>query len=159
MFMPTYLSVCSRHLIYLCRTKLNTLKNLERSGDNALVENTPSADSYRLRQHTRVVQTPTLNDTVDTWAELEKLHASGRAPAITVSNFSVKTLEELLQTAKIVPAVNEVECGNLASTQGSAQRLAHEYFNHTLGFTHYLLLYYQPILFSGAYGPNDAGSL
>ncbi|KAJ7254300.1 hypothetical protein C8J57DRAFT_618875 [Mycena rebaudengoi] len=62
---------------------------------------TPSADSYRLRQHTRVVQPPTLNDTVDTWAELEKLHASGRAPAISVSNFSVKTLEELLQTAKL----------------------------------------------------------
>ncbi|KAJ7187325.1 NADP-dependent oxidoreductase domain-containing protein [Mycena filopes] len=45
----------------------------------------------------------------DTWAAVERLHESGRARAIGVSNFSVKTLEELLKTAKIVPAVNQVE--------------------------------------------------
>ncbi|PSS35483.1 hypothetical protein PHLCEN_2v1638 [Hermanssonia centrifuga] len=44
-----------------------------------------------------------------TWAALEKLHESGKAKAIGVSNFSVKTLEELLRTAKIVPADNQVE--------------------------------------------------
>ncbi|KAJ7221887.1 NADP-dependent oxidoreductase domain-containing protein [Mycena rebaudengoi] len=38
------------------------------------------------------------------------IHASGRARAIGVSNFSVKTLEKLFETAKIVPAVNQVEC-------------------------------------------------
>ncbi|KAJ7164446.1 NADP-dependent oxidoreductase domain-containing protein [Mycena filopes] len=48
----------------------------------------------------------TLNQT---WADMERLHESGRARAIGVSNFSIKTLEELLKTAKIVPAVNEVE--------------------------------------------------
>ncbi|KAF7345381.1 Aldo/keto reductase [Mycena venus] len=52
------------------------------------------------------VDTPTFNET---WAELEGLHASGRARAIGVSNFSIKTLEELFKTAKIVPAVNQVE--------------------------------------------------
>ncbi|KAJ7164525.1 NADP-dependent oxidoreductase domain-containing protein [Mycena filopes] len=45
----------------------------------------------------------------DTWAAVERIHASGRARAIGVSNFSIKTLEELLTTAKIVPAVNQVE--------------------------------------------------
>ncbi|KAJ6582227.1 NADP-dependent oxidoreductase domain-containing protein [Mycena capillaripes] len=45
----------------------------------------------------------------DTWAEMERLHASGKARAIGVSNFSIKTLEELFKTAKIVPAVNQVE--------------------------------------------------
>ncbi|KAJ7860417.1 NADP-dependent oxidoreductase domain-containing protein [Mycena olivaceomarginata] len=54
----------------------------------------------------KAVDTPTFNDT---WAELEGLHASGRARAIGVSNFSIKTLEQLFKTAKIVPAVNQVE--------------------------------------------------
>ncbi|KAJ6458118.1 NADP-dependent oxidoreductase domain-containing protein [Mycena vitilis] len=54
----------------------------------------------------KVSEMPTFNET---WAELERLHASGRAKAIGVSNFSVKTLEQLLKTAKIVPAVNQVE--------------------------------------------------
>ncbi|KAJ6631839.1 NADP-dependent oxidoreductase domain-containing protein [Mycena sp. CBHHK59/15] len=46
----------------------------------------------------------------ETWAEMEKIHASGRARAIGVCSFSVKTLEKLLETAKIVPAAIEVEC-------------------------------------------------
>jgi glycerol 2-dehydrogenase (NADP+) len=45
----------------------------------------------------------------DSWAALEQIYASGRIRAIGVSNFSVKTLDELLKTAKIVPAVNQVE--------------------------------------------------
>jgi len=36
----------------------------------------------------KIVETPTFNET---WAELERLHASGRARAIGVSNFSIKT--------------------------------------------------------------------
>ncbi|KAF7343205.1 Aldo/keto reductase [Mycena venus] len=54
----------------------------------------------------QVAETPTFNDT---WAEFERLHASGKARAIGVSNFSIKTLEQLSKTAKIVPAVNQVE--------------------------------------------------
>jgi len=48
-------------------------------------------------------------DFTDAWVEMEKIYASGRAKAIGVSNFSVKTLEKLLTTAKVVPAVNQVE--------------------------------------------------
>ncbi|KAJ6555055.1 NADP-dependent oxidoreductase domain-containing protein [Mycena vulgaris] len=54
----------------------------------------------------KIVDTPTFNDT---WAEMEKIHASGRARAIGVSNFSIETLEQFFKTAKIVPAVNQVE--------------------------------------------------
>ena len=43
------------------------------------------------------------------WAQLEALHKDGRARAIGVSNFSVSHLEKLLKTAKIVPAVNQIE--------------------------------------------------
>ncbi len=69
------------------------------------------------------VDSPTFNES---YAEMEKIYASGRAKAIGVSNFSIKTyvssvypclhtdndthsLEELLQTATVVPAVNQIE--------------------------------------------------
>lgn len=52
------------------------------------------------------VDSPSFNES---YAEIEKIYASGRAKAIGVSNFSIKTLEELLQTAKVVPAVNQIE--------------------------------------------------
>ncbi|KAH9477442.1 Glycerol 2-dehydrogenase (NADP(+)) [Psilocybe cubensis] len=45
----------------------------------------------------------------DTWAEMEKLLDTGKVRAIGVSNFSVMNLEKLLATAKVVPAVNQVE--------------------------------------------------
>lgn len=48
---------------------------------------------------------------VDTWKQLEKLleTRAGKVKAIGVSNFSVKTLTELLKHAKVVPAMNQVE--------------------------------------------------
>ncbi|TCD63840.1 hypothetical protein EIP91_004907 [Steccherinum ochraceum] len=45
----------------------------------------------------------------DVWAGFEKIYESGRARAIGVSNFSIKTLNELLTTARIGPHVNQVE--------------------------------------------------
>ncbi|GAA6033299.1 hypothetical protein JCM8097_006678 [Rhodosporidiobolus ruineniae] len=47
----------------------------------------------------------------ETWAEMEKLLEThkGKVRNIGVSNFSVKNLEILLKTAKVVPAVNQVE--------------------------------------------------
>lgn len=41
---------------------------------------------------------------------MEELVAKGLVRAIGVSNFSITKIEALLQTAKIVPAVNQVEC-------------------------------------------------
>jgi diketogulonate reductase-like aldo/keto reductase len=43
------------------------------------------------------------------WAELEDIQASGRAKTIGVSNFLQKDLEIILQTAKVVPAINQIE--------------------------------------------------
>lgn len=43
------------------------------------------------------------------WKVLEEIYASGRARAIGVSNFKKHHLEDLLQTASVVPAVNQME--------------------------------------------------
>ncbi|KAF8459707.1 NADP-dependent oxidoreductase domain-containing protein [Kalaharituber pfeilii] len=45
----------------------------------------------------------------ETWAAMERLLATGKVRAIGVSNFNKRRLEELLRTAKIVPAVNQIE--------------------------------------------------
>lgn len=45
----------------------------------------------------------------ETWRALEQLYMEGRVKAIGVSNFLVHHLEELLQTAKIKPAANQIE--------------------------------------------------
>ena len=45
----------------------------------------------------------------ETWEGVEKVYADGKATAIGVSNFSIRTLEHLEKTWKIVPAVNQVE--------------------------------------------------
>ncbi|KAK4053225.1 hypothetical protein OIO90_003999 [Microbotryomycetes sp. JL221] len=44
-----------------------------------------------------------------TWEGMEKVLASGKAKAIGVSNFSQAFLEDLLKTAKTIPAANQIE--------------------------------------------------
>ncbi|KAI0423841.1 aldo/keto reductase [Xylaria sp. FL1042] len=44
-----------------------------------------------------------------TWAALEAIQASGRARSIGISNFSVADLKTILQTARVTPAVNQIE--------------------------------------------------
>jgi diketogulonate reductase-like aldo/keto reductase len=44
------------------------------------------------------------------WKVLEEIYKSGRAKAIGVSNFMEKHLDSLLRDAKVVPAVDQVEC-------------------------------------------------
>ncbi|KAK8688854.1 hypothetical protein V6N13_087592 [Hibiscus sabdariffa] len=44
-----------------------------------------------------------------TWRAMEALYDSGKAKAIGVSNFSAKKLRDLLEVARITPAVNQVE--------------------------------------------------
>ncbi|KAK0236978.1 NADP-dependent oxidoreductase domain-containing protein [Armillaria nabsnona] len=43
------------------------------------------------------------------WEVIEQLLETGKCKAIGVSNFSIKTLEKLFTTAKIIPAVNQIE--------------------------------------------------
>lgn len=45
----------------------------------------------------------------ETWADMEKVYEAGKVKAIGVSNFSVQNLKKLLETAKIVPVVNQIE--------------------------------------------------
>ena len=44
----------------------------------------------------------------ETWRALEELYSEGKIKAIGVSNFEIHHLEELLKTAKVVPAVNQI---------------------------------------------------
>ncbi len=45
----------------------------------------------------------------ESWKALEKIYRDGKVKAIGVSNFMVKHLEQLLEEASIVPAVNQIE--------------------------------------------------
>jgi len=47
---------------------------------------------------------------VETWKDMEKLLGTGKVRSLGVSNFSIKTLEELLPHATVVPVTNQVEC-------------------------------------------------
>ncbi|CAP80144.1 hypothetical protein E8E15_002087 [Penicillium rubens] len=59
------------------------------------------------------------------WAAMEQVKASGKARSIGVSNFLQSDLETILETAKVVPSVNQVEFhpylqhGNLVPYQES----------------------------------------
>ncbi|KAF8508534.1 Aldo/keto reductase [Gautieria morchelliformis] len=44
----------------------------------------------------------------EAWAEFEKIKSDGLAKSIGVSNFAIENLVELLKTAKVVPAANQV---------------------------------------------------
>ncbi|WP_249028776.1 aldo/keto reductase family protein [Tannockella kyphosi] len=45
----------------------------------------------------------------ETWRAMEDLYEAGRIKSIGVSNFKIHHLEELLESAKIVPMVNQIE--------------------------------------------------
>ncbi|KAF7431068.1 hypothetical protein PC9H_006786 [Pleurotus ostreatus] len=45
----------------------------------------------------------------ETWREMEILVETGKAKSIGVSNFSIKLLDKLLESARIIPAINQVE--------------------------------------------------
>lgn len=62
---------------------------------------TPAPEKRPLRKH----EAPTI---VDTWKMMETL-VGPRCRAIGVSNFTQKTLEEILAEATVVPAVNQIE--------------------------------------------------
>ncbi|XP_057971029.1 NADPH-dependent aldo-keto reductase, chloroplastic-like isoform X2 [Malania oleifera] len=49
-------------------------------------------------------------DIPSTWKAMEALYDSGKARAIGVSNFSSKKLGDLIEIARVPPAVNQVEC-------------------------------------------------
>ncbi|MHA6480833.1 aldo/keto reductase [Paenibacillus sp. strain BS8-2] len=56
-----------------------------------------------------LIHWPVAGKIQDTWRAMEKLYKDGRVQAIGVSNFQVHHLQELLETAEIKPAINQVE--------------------------------------------------
>ncbi|KAI9116021.1 hypothetical protein K1719_012951 [Acacia pycnantha] len=52
----------------------------------------------------------TETDIGSTWRAMEAAYDAGEARAIGVSNFSRKKMNDLLQIARVPPAVNQVEC-------------------------------------------------
>ncbi|KAJ7027950.1 NADP-dependent oxidoreductase domain-containing protein [Mycena alexandri] len=101
----------SHHQVYIDRSFNESLSNLGLDYVDLYLLHWPQTLEYpvckiSLRRSNFLIRTPTFNDT---WAEFERLHASGRARAIGVSNFSIKTCVVVLSSPKIVPAVNQVE--------------------------------------------------
>jgi diketogulonate reductase-like aldo/keto reductase len=43
------------------------------------------------------------------WAAFERIKESGKAKSIGVSNFTIKHLESIMNTAKILPVINQIE--------------------------------------------------
>ncbi|KAG8715492.1 hypothetical protein FRC11_003798 [Ceratobasidium sp. 423] len=52
------------------------------------------------------IQTPNI---AEAWKTMEDLKAEGKARSIGVSNFRVKDLETVLEAAKVIPSVNQIE--------------------------------------------------
>lgn len=52
------------------------------------------------------------------WSVLEEYYEKGLFKAIGVSNFQIHHLDALLETAKVVPMMNQVECHPLLSQKG-----------------------------------------
>lgn len=52
---------------------------------------------------------PVAGKRLDSWRALERLHSENRARAIGVSNFLSRHLNELMATATVMPAVNQIE--------------------------------------------------
>ncbi|KIK70052.1 hypothetical protein GYMLUDRAFT_34498 [Collybiopsis luxurians FD-317 M1] len=46
---------------------------------------------------------------IDTWKDMEKLLGTGKVKSLGVSNFSIKTLKQLLPHCSVKPVVNQVE--------------------------------------------------
>lgn len=57
----------------------------------------------------RVILDRGIKNFAATWAKLEEMVAKKKVRSIGVSNFNIPLLDELLTTAKIVPAVNQIE--------------------------------------------------
>lgn len=81
----------------------------------------PMAKNPETSKHYSASEGPTF---VETWRQMEKMLESGKVKAIGVSNFSRKNLEVLLKEAKVVPAVNQVECHPYLPQNGLAEYCA-----------------------------------
>ena len=56
-----------------------------------------------------LIHWPQTDTRADAWKAMQEIHASGKAKAVGVSNYTIRHLEELLASSELVPAVNQVE--------------------------------------------------
>ncbi len=86
------------------------LWNADHGYDKALRAIDRSLESLGLEQvDLYLVHWPVEGVRRDTWRAMEKILSGGKARAIGVSNYTIRHLDELLATAKVPPAVNQVE--------------------------------------------------
>jgi len=86
------------------------LWNSDQGYESALAALDTSLDLMRLDHvDLYLIHWPNPELTVETWRALEHLQAQGRARAIGVSNFKPHHLDQLMSTANVAPAVNQVE--------------------------------------------------
>lgn len=52
---------------------------------------------------------PAVDRYMDAWRALQRIYAEGRVRAIGVSNFTVRTLQRVIDESGVVPAVNQIE--------------------------------------------------
>lgn len=65
-----------------------------------------------------LIHWPVAGKFAESWAVMEEYHKKGVLRAIGVSNFTEHHIDELMVTAKITPAVNQVECSPLFTQEG-----------------------------------------
>lgn len=56
-----------------------------------------------------LVHWPKPQHTADTWRAMEEIQATGKARAIGVSNFLIHHLDQLFETANVLPTINQIE--------------------------------------------------
>lgn len=67
-------------------------------------------DGVRWPESPEDIVAPTPARLRDTWGAMESLVSEGLVRSIGVSNFNIAHLEDLLEHARIAPAVNQIEC-------------------------------------------------
>ncbi|KAG6920012.1 hypothetical protein DXG01_010080 [Tephrocybe rancida] len=112
-----------RNEIYLTTKLANDWKDVHESFDASLKElGVEYIDLYLIHWPQHAVKSGSVEDGsqktltpgeqpdfIQAWKEMEKLVETGKVKSIGVSNFSVKTLNELLPHCTIVPVTNQVE--------------------------------------------------
>ena len=73
-----------------------------------------------------LIHWPIKNKRQDTWRALERLYDEGQVRAIGVANYLLPFLDELLPSAAVVPAVNQVEFSPYLFLQDLLQRCQQE---------------------------------